>query len=70
MGIMHAGFRRVKNKSRRASPAAFRDFKRSSGRSEPIAAAAFTMTSEHDPEKWVPVSRLREARFGGQRMVG
>jgi hypothetical protein len=26
--------------------------------------------SEHDPEKWKPVSRLREARFGGQSEVG
>jgi hypothetical protein len=25
---------------------------------------------EHDPEKWKPVSRLREARFGGRRKVG
>jgi hypothetical protein len=25
---------------------------------------------EHDPEKWEPVSRLREARFGGRRKVG
>jgi hypothetical protein len=24
----------------------------------------------HDPEKWEPVSRLREARFGGRRKVG
>ena len=24
----------------------------------------------HDPEKWKPVSRLREARFGGRRKVG
>src|SRR5665811_1785017 len=27
-------------------------------------------TLEHDPEKWAPVSRLREARFGGRRKVG
>jgi hypothetical protein len=25
---------------------------------------------EHDPEKWMPVSRLREARFGGRKQVG
>src|SRR5476651_2734466 len=25
---------------------------------------------EHDPEKWEPVSRLREARFSGRRKVG
>ena len=25
---------------------------------------------KHDPEKWEPVSRLREARFGGRRKVG
>jgi hypothetical protein len=25
---------------------------------------------EHDPEKWAPVSRLREARFGGRSKVG
>ena len=25
---------------------------------------------KHDPEKWYPVSRLREARFGGRRKVG
>src|SRR5205814_10591182 len=25
---------------------------------------------EHDPEKWNPVSHLREARFGGRRKVG
>jgi hypothetical protein len=25
---------------------------------------------EQDPEKWEPVSRLREARFGGRRKVG
>src|SRR6266852_7033407 len=25
---------------------------------------------KHDPEKWLPVSRLREARFGGRRKVG
>jgi len=25
---------------------------------------------EHDPEKWNPVSRLREARFDGRRKVG
>src|SRR4026209_68473 len=24
----------------------------------------------HDPEKWEPVSRLREARFGGRRKGG
>jgi hypothetical protein len=24
---------------------------------------------EHDPEKWKPVSRLREARFGGRSKV-
>src|SRR3972149_4072496 len=24
----------------------------------------------HDPEKWEPVSRLREARFGGRSKVG
>jgi hypothetical protein len=30
-----------------------------------------TLTAlEHDPEKWKPVSRLREARFGGRRKVG
>jgi hypothetical protein len=37
------------------------------------------MILEHDPEKWIPVSRLREAmlaasifvsRFGGRRQVG
>src|ERR1035441_10338165 len=27
-------------------------------------------SGEHDPEKWEPVSRLREARFGGRRKVG
>src|ERR1022692_2537324 len=27
-------------------------------------------TLEHDPEKQAPVSRLREARFGGRRKVG
>jgi hypothetical protein len=25
---------------------------------------------EHEAEKWMPVSRLREARFGGRRKVG
>jgi hypothetical protein len=25
---------------------------------------------EHDPEKWTPVSRLREVRSGGRRKVG
>jgi hypothetical protein len=25
---------------------------------------------QHDPEKWLPVFRLREARFGGRRNVG
>jgi hypothetical protein len=27
-------------------------------------------SQKHDPEKWAPVSRLREARFGGRRKVG
>src|SRR5215218_5550946 len=39
-----------------------------------IAPAVFTERAvkarEHDPEKWEPVSRLREARFGGRRKVG
>jgi hypothetical protein len=28
-----------------------------------------TENLEHDPEKWAPVSRLREARFGADRMT-
>src|SRR5947207_1628658 len=39
-----------------------------------MARAVFTerasKASEHDPEKRQPVSRLREARFGGRRKVG
>jgi hypothetical protein len=40
---------------------------------------AFCAALEHDPEKWIPVSRLREALarffhlalcFGGRRQVG
>src|SRR5579864_6953062 len=31
---------------------------------------AFSWRTAHDPEKWAPVSRLREARFGGRRKVG
>src|SRR6266436_193233 len=35
------------------------------------AATKFSSTSdEHDPEKWKPVSRLREACFGGRMKVG
>jgi hypothetical protein len=39
----------------------------------------FALLLEHDPEKWIPVSRLREAspaaccfirRFGGRSQVG
>ncbi len=30
----------------------------------------FREALEHDPKKWQPVSRLREARFGGRRQVG
>jgi hypothetical protein len=30
----------------------------------------FTLRLKHDPEKWMPVPRLREASFGGRRNVG
>jgi hypothetical protein len=41
--------------------------------------AAYCVRLKHDPEKWIPVSRLREAQapvcrfvrcFGGRRQVG
>jgi NADPH2:quinone reductase len=37
-----------------------------------LTAAAWCglIRRKHDPEKWVPVSRFREARFGGRRKVG
>ncbi len=35
-----------------------------------LEAPAGRIALGHDPEKWIPVSRLREARFGGRRKVG
>jgi hypothetical protein len=41
--------------------------------SVPLAASLPTLgvtSLEHDPEKCLPLFRLREARFGGRRKVG